>query len=87
MGESFTSPSAMDINGFINEVNDFVSQTLKLKTTITASHLLSIKIKAKQIGLKFHNHELDAKFINSKDFVSVLKKVYCMLNSKIIPNS
>lgn len=41
------SPSAMDINQFINEVNDFVSQTLKLKTTITASHLLSIKIKAK----------------------------------------
>lgn len=35
------------INQFINEVNDFVSQTLKLKTTITASHLLSIKIKAK----------------------------------------
>jgi hypothetical protein len=58
---------------------------LKFKTTITPSHLQLIKVKAKQIGLKFHSTELDARFINSKDFVSVLKKIYCRLNEIIVP--
>lgn len=36
-----------DVGAFILQVNEFVSQTLKFKTTITPSHLLSIKMKAK----------------------------------------
>ena len=36
--------------------------------------------------MKFGNvKELDAKFINSKDFVAILKsKIYCMLNSLVM---
>jgi hypothetical protein len=78
------SPRQKEINTFILQVNDFVGQTLKFKTTITPSHLNHIKERAKEIGIKFQSHELDARFINSKDFVSVMKKVYCMLNTKIL---
>ena len=60
--------------------------TLKFKETITQAHLAQIRRLGRQIGLKFGNvKELDAKFINSKDFVAILKsKIYCMLNAVVM---
>jgi len=71
-----------DVNLFLQQINEFVRVTLKFKETITQAHLAQIRRLGRQIGLKFGNvKELDAKFINSKDFVAILKsKIFCMLN-------
>ena len=60
--------------------------TLKFKETITQAHLAQIRRLGRQIGLKFGCvKELDAKFINSKDFVAILKsKIFCMLNGIVM---
>lgn len=59
--------------------------TLKFKDTITSSHLAQIRKLGKQIGIKLGVQELDAKFINSKDFVAVLKsRLYGLLNTIIM---
>ena len=56
--------------------------TLKFKDTITSSHLAQIRKLGKQIGIKLGVQELDAKFINSKDFVAVLKsRLYGLRNT------
>ena len=66
-------------------MNEFVQVTLKFKDTITSSHLAQIRKLGKQIGIKLGVQELDAKFINSKDFVAVLKsRLYGLLNSIIM---
>lgn len=74
-----------DINQYVNQVNEFVQVTLKFKETITSSHLAQIRKLGKQIGIKLGVQELDAKFINSKDFVAVIKsRLYGLLNSIIM---
>ena len=74
------------MNLFFQQINEFVRVTLKFKETITQAHLAQIRRLGRQIGLKFGNvKELDAKFINSKDFVAILKsKIYCMLNAVVM---
>ena len=74
------------MNLFFSQINEFVRVTLKYKETITQAHLAQIRRLGRKIGLKFGNvKELDAKFINSKDFVAILKsKVYCMLNAVVM---
>ena len=75
-----------EINTFFHQINEFVRVTLKFKETITQAHLAQIRRLGRQIGLKFGCvKELDAKFINSKDFVAILKsKIFCMLNGIVM---
>ena len=74
-----------EINLYINQVNEFVQVTLKFKDTITSSHLAQIRKLGKQIGIKLGVQELDAKFINSKDFVAVIKsRLYGLLNTIVM---
>ena len=76
-------------NTFFMQINEFVRVTLKFKETITQAHLAQIRRLGRQIGLKFGCvKELDAKFINSKDFVAILKsKIFCMLNAMVMKTS
>ena len=75
-----------EINTFFAQINEFVRVTLKFKETITQAHLAQIRQLGRQIGLKFGCvKELDAKFINSKDFVAILKsKIFIMLNNIVV---
>ena len=75
-------------NVYTSQINEFVKVTLKFKETITQSHLQQIRKLGKQIGLKLGTDQLDAKFINSKDFVAILKsKIYCLLNQTVMGQS
>ena len=78
-----------EINTFFAQINEFVRVTLKFKETITQAHLAQIRRLGRQIGLKFGSvKELDAKFINSKDFVAILKsKIICMMNTLVMKSS
>ena len=82
MGMSYEE---FELNTFFKLINRFVRVTLKYKDTITQSHLAQIRKLGKQIGLKFGVKDLDAKFINSKDFVAILKsKIFCLMNSLLM---
>ena len=59
--------------------NEFVSLTLKFKDTITSTHLQQIKEKANKLGLNLQKSDLDTRYINSKEFVAILKsKIFCL---------
>ena len=67
------------INSFIRDANEFVSLTLKFKDTITSTHLQQIKEKANKLGLNLQKSDLDTRYINSKEFVAILKsKIFCL---------
>ena len=67
------------INSFIRDANEFVALTLKFKDTITSTHLQQIKEKANKLGLNLQKSDLDTRYINSKEFVAILKsKIFCL---------
>lgn len=75
------------INTFIKNANEFVSLTLKFNATITSSHLQQIKEKSLRLGLNLQKNELDTRYINSKDFVAILKsKIFSLFCQLLLPS-
>jgi len=76
------------INNFFKNANEFLTLTLKFKDTITSTHMQQIKDKSNKLGLNLQKSDLDTRYINSKDFVAILKsKLFCLLCQVLLPNT